>query len=54
MTIRRLSCIAILVVVAVLTGLTSGSALAAPNTPDPATGFLLNGRQLTPSPWAEP
>jgi DNA-binding beta-propeller fold protein YncE len=49
MTIRRLSCIAIFAVVAVLTGLTCGSALAAPNTPDPATGFLLNGRQLTPA-----
>jgi hypothetical protein len=34
--------------VAVLAGLTSASAYAAPNAPDPATGFLLNGRQLTP------
>jgi len=48
MTIRRLSFIPIFALVAVLAGLTSASAHAAPNTPDPATGFLLNGRQLTP------
>ncbi len=29
-------------------GLSPRAAAAAPNAPDPATGFLLNGRQLTP------
>ena len=48
MTIRRLSLIPMFVLIAVLTGFSSASALAAPNAPDPATGFLLNGRQLTP------
>ena len=48
MTIRRLSFIPIFAVVVLLAGLASASALAAPNAPDPATGFLLNGRQLTP------
>jgi hypothetical protein len=48
MTIRRLSFISMFALVAVLAGLTSASAHAAPNAPDPATGFLLNGRQLTP------
>jgi DNA-binding beta-propeller fold protein YncE len=46
MTIRRLSLMFVLV--AVLAGVSAGSALATPNIPDPATGFLLNGRQLTP------
>jgi DNA-binding beta-propeller fold protein YncE len=48
MTIRRLSFIPVLALVAVLAALTSASAQATPNAPDPATGFLLNGRQLTP------
>ena len=46
MTIRRLSLKFVLVVVAA--GFAAASAAAAPNAPDPATGFLLNGRQLTP------
>src|SRR5450830_707132 len=46
MMIRRLSLMFTLV--AVLAGGSAGSALATPNIPDPATGFLLNGRQLTP------
>jgi len=46
MTLRRLSLMFTLV--AVLAGGSAGSALATPNIPDPATGFLLNGRQLTP------
>jgi len=46
MTIRRLSLM--LVLVAVLAATFSGAAQATPNAPDPATGFLLNGRQLTP------
>ncbi len=48
MTIRRLSLIPMFVLVAVLAGFTSGPTQATPNAPDPATGFLLNGRQLTP------
>jgi DNA-binding beta-propeller fold protein YncE len=42
--------LALVVVVAgsAASALACASALAAPNTPDPATGFLLNGRQLTP------
>ena len=32
-----------------LCALTGGGAVAAPNVPDPSTGFLLNGRQLTPA-----
>jgi len=47
MTIRRLSLM--LVIVAVLAALSSGSVQAAPSAPDPVTGFLLNGRQLTPT-----
>jgi DNA-binding beta-propeller fold protein YncE len=46
MTIRRLSLMVVLV--AALAGFFSGSAQATANTPDPATGLLLNGRQLTP------
>ena len=46
MTIRRLSLTLVLVVVTA--GCAAASAAAAPNAPDPATGFLLNGRQLTP------
>jgi len=50
MTIRRLSPILMCVLVAVVAGFSSGSTQATPHThtPDPATGFLLNGRQLTP------
>jgi DNA-binding beta-propeller fold protein YncE len=48
MTIRRLSLSLVLSLAAVLVGSTGGAAQAAPNAPDPATGFLLNGRQLTP------
>jgi DNA-binding beta-propeller fold protein YncE len=48
MTIRRLSFILVLSLVAVLAALTAATADATPNAPDPATGFLLNGRQLTP------
>jgi len=48
MTIRRLSLILLFVLVAVPAGFSSASALAASNAPDPATGLLLNGRQLTP------
>jgi DNA-binding beta-propeller fold protein YncE len=43
MTIRRLSIV--LVLVAVVAGCSSGGSRA----PDPATGLLINGRQLTPS-----
>jgi DNA-binding beta-propeller fold protein YncE len=43
MTIRRLSIV--LVLVAVLAGCSSGASRA----PSPATGLLINGRQLTPS-----
>ncbi|MCX6374399.1 MAG: YncE family protein, partial [Actinobacteria bacterium] len=49
MTLRRLSLILMVVLVAAAAGLASGPAHAAPNAPDPATGFLLNGRQLTPA-----
>jgi len=38
MTIRRLSFIPIFAVVVLLAGLTSASALAAPNAPDPPPG----------------
>ena len=48
MTIRRLSLIPMLALFAVLAGFFAAAAQAAPNAPDPATGFLLNGRQLTP------
>src|SRR5665811_419572 len=48
MTIRRLSLMLMLALVAALAAFTCGAAQAAPNVPDPATGFLLNGRQLTP------
>ena len=48
MTIRRLSLIPTLVFVALVAGFSSGSAQATPQSPDPATGFLLNGRHLTP------
>jgi len=48
MTIRRLSPILMFALVVVLAGLSSALALAASNAPDLATGFLLNGRQLTP------
>jgi DNA-binding beta-propeller fold protein YncE len=48
MTIRRLSLILMFVLVAVLTGSSSGSARSTSHTPNPATGLLLNGRQLTP------
>ena len=48
MTIRRLSLIPILALVAVVATSSSGAAQATPNVPDPATGFLLSGRQLTP------
>jgi DNA-binding beta-propeller fold protein YncE len=47
MTIRRLLLLFGLVVAS--TGLSAAVAPAAPNAPDPATGFLLNGRQLTPA-----
>ena len=46
MTIRRL--ILMCALVAAGAGLSAASALATPNVPDSATGFLLNGRQLTP------
>jgi DNA-binding beta-propeller fold protein YncE len=46
MTVRRLTLMSALVVV--LAGCVAGPAQAAPNAPDPSTGFLLNGRQLTP------
>lgn len=46
MTIRRLSFM--LALAAALAACFAGAAPAAPNAPDPATGFLLNGRQLTP------
>ena len=48
MTIRRLSAAGRLVLIVTLGGVFAGLAQAAPNAPDPATGFLLNGRQLTP------
>jgi DNA-binding beta-propeller fold protein YncE len=59
MTTRRLSSIPILSPAGVLAlavlalsviafALTAAAAYASPNVPDPATGFLLNGRQLTP------
>jgi DNA-binding beta-propeller fold protein YncE len=48
MMIRRLSLIPVFVLVAVLAGYCPRPALATPNAPDPATGFLLSGRQLTP------
>ena len=48
MTIRRLLPILTFALVAVLAAWSPGPAQAAPNAPDPATGFLLNGRQLTP------
>jgi DNA-binding beta-propeller fold protein YncE len=48
MTIRRFSLVPMFLLVAVCVGLFSGSARATPNAPDPASGFLLNGRQLTP------
>jgi DNA-binding beta-propeller fold protein YncE len=48
MTIRRLSLILMVVLVAVLAGSSSGSARSPSHTPNPATGLLLNGRQLTP------
>ena len=46
MTIRRHSLS--LVLVALVAAFSAGAAQAAPNAPDPASGFLLNGRQLTP------
>ncbi len=46
MTTRRFSLM--LALAFVLAGFAAASAAAAPNAPDPATGFLLNGRQLTP------
>ena len=48
MTIRRLSLIPMFLLIAVLAGVSSAAAQATPNAPDPATGLLLNGRQLTP------
>jgi DNA-binding beta-propeller fold protein YncE len=48
MTIRRLSLISLFVLVTALAGILCGAARAATTTPDPATGLLLNGRQLTP------
>jgi DNA-binding beta-propeller fold protein YncE len=48
MTVRRLVPVLVFSLAAVLAGLTSGPTPAAPNTPDPSSGFLLNGRQLTP------
>src|SRR5674476_517244 len=48
MTIRRLSAAGRLVLIVTLGGVFAGLAQAAPNAPDPYTGFLLNGRQLTP------
>ena len=48
MTSRRLSLILMCAAVTLATGFTSCPAHANPNAPDPATGFLLNGRQLTP------
>ena len=48
MTIRRLSLMLMFVLVGALAAFTAGPAHATPNAPDPATGFLLNGRQLTP------
>jgi len=48
MTIRRLSTAALPALLVALAGVIAGPAPAAPNVPDPATGFLLNGRQLTP------
>ena len=53
MRIKRLSGLRSYVLVGAaavaLCALTGGAALAAPNVPDPSTGFLLNGRQLTPA-----
>jgi DNA-binding beta-propeller fold protein YncE len=46
MTVRRLALSFTLA--ALVAACFCASAPAAPNTPDPATGFLLNGRQLTP------
>ena len=48
MTIRRLRSAGLLVLVVALGAVFAGLAQAAPQVPDPATGFLLNGRQLTP------
>ena len=48
MTIRRLSVAVLPVLLVALAGVLAGPAQAAPNVPDPASGFLLNGRQLTP------
>jgi hypothetical protein len=49
-TIRRRSIVLALgaTLAVALAACIAGAASAAPNAPDPATGFLLNGRQLTP------
>jgi DNA-binding beta-propeller fold protein YncE len=48
MIARRLLVVPLLVLAAMVAGSFAGVAKAAPNVPDPSTGFLLNGRQLTP------
>ena len=48
MIAKRLSVVPLLLLAVMAAGSFAGIAKAAPNVPDPATGFLLNGRQLTP------
>jgi len=48
MIAKRLLVVPLLLLAAMAASSFAGVATAAPNVPDPATGFLLNGRQLTP------
>ena len=48
MIAKRLMVVPLLLLAVTAAGSFAGAAKAAPNVPDPATGFLLNGRQLTP------
>ena len=48
MIAKRLLVVPLLLLAAMVAGSLVCVANAAPNVPDPATGFLLNGRQLTP------